>query len=1442
MAGKRINPPKLKDGDDYDEWAREIEIWQMVTEIPKEKQGAMIYLSLEGQARQCCKSVPTTKLQGENGVTELMLKLKTLFAKDSEQAAFKAYEQFETYMRPEGMEMIEFINEWERRYAKISEKNMTLPDGVLGYRLLKSANISDICQTMVRTSISKLCLEDVKKQLKAVHDKTIVGDSSSAAAIKVEPAMLCEEEEEFNEVYYTNNRGYRGRGGRGRYRGNGSTQRYTEKDKLERDGKQFQKQEVKKRKNSVNPPDRIGNPSKCAVCHSIMHWASQCPHKEEEVTLYTSKEIESQCFKEFMRETFNSAILDSGCSKTVCGEEWLKSYISSLSEKEVSRVEEQKSVAKFRFGDGKAYTSLKQVKIPARIGRKSIYVETDVVTAEIPMLLSKGAMKKANAKLDFVHDKIEMFGEQIELKFTSSGHYMIDLKPFSIEDVKENISLLSLTEATAKKLHTQFGHAPTDRLIDLIRNSGIEDKKFLKLVEDTEKNCETCKRYKKQKPRPVVALSLAKGFNEVVSVDLKDVEKEKVFHIVDNATRYSGGALVTNKSKEEIVDKFFMNWIKIFGCPKKLLSDNGREFNNELFKEMASLLGVELLSTAAESPWSNGITERHNALIGTMMTKILEETKCSKEVALAWSFSAKNSLTNVYGFSPNQLAFGHNPNFPALIDSSVATAEGSSSSKLIADHLNAMHAARKAFVENESSDKFRRAISKQTRTSTVLTYEQGDKVYFKRKNCKRWQGPGHVIGKDKNQVFVKHGGEFYRVSSIDIQPAEQKVVQSQDKKLKKSVKQESEEEEEDDDEDDDEYLETSEQERKSQDEKENCEETNKDELEENEVNKENIEETNVGELVEVEVNVENIDAEENVEARDNLQNPTLTDGTMPGKGSKIRYKLADSETWEIATVIGRAGKAGGKHQYWSNIRKEDSDSSIHMKDLDAWEYVDEEVLISSSMEIQEVVKAKMIELENLKRHEVYEEMPYADQVVIQTTWVISESTKNGITAVKARLVAKGFQENEEIRKDSPTCLKTSLRLTFCVAASNKWTVKVLDIKSAFLQGRDIDREVYVKPPVEAGKGIVWRLKKTIYGLNDASRKWYLRIKGSLEKYGAKMSIYDEALFFYYQEKVLSGLVCLHVDDFFHCGTSKFNQYVISKVKEEFEISKEAERSFSYVGLEVDQKDDGLHLSQKTYIEKLEVIDLSANVNKQDSLTEEQKKKLRSLIGQLAWTSSQTRPDVAFDVCQLSVNFKNATVKDLMKANKCVKKLKSENVILKFPDLGDLKKAKLVAYADASFNNLGNGASQGANICFIVGENGKHAVISWQSKKIQRVVKSTLGAETMALMTGVENCILFSAVVNELYQMSINLPVYGVTDSKSLFDAVYSSKTLEDSRLKIDVAVLRDYLRKNEVKEIGWVATVDQLADALTKSGASTKKLVEAIQDVDVKLYIQGQSS
>ena len=76
MTGRRIHPPIFKDGADFYEWEREIEIWYMVTEIPEDKQAAAIYLSLEGKARECCKSIKVDELKGNTGKENLMTKLK----------------------------------------------------------------------------------------------------------------------------------------------------------------------------------------------------------------------------------------------------------------------------------------------------------------------------------------------------------------------------------------------------------------------------------------------------------------------------------------------------------------------------------------------------------------------------------------------------------------------------------------------------------------------------------------------------------------------------------------------------------------------------------------------------------------------------------------------------------------------------------------------------------------------------------------------------------------------------------------------------------------------------------------------------------------------------------------------------------------------------------------------------------------------------------------------------------------------------------------------------------------------------------------------------------------------------------------------------------------------------------------------------------------------
>ena len=70
-----------------------------------------------------------------------------------------------------------------------------------------------------------------------------------------------------------------------------------------------------------------------------------------------------------------------------------------------------------------------------------------------------------------------------------------------------------------------------------------------------------------------------------------------------------------------------------------------------------------------------------------------------------------------------------------------------------------------------------------------------------------------------------------------------------------------------------------------------------------------------------------------------------------------------------------------------------------------------------------------------------------------------------------------------------------------ITAQKKWKLNSIDIKTAFLQGDEIDREIYVLPPKDASTNNVWLLRKCIYGLGDASRKWYDSIKSFLISIG-----------------------------------------------------------------------------------------------------------------------------------------------------------------------------------------------------------------------------------------------------------------------------------------------------------------------------------------------------
>ena len=108
---------------------------------------------------------------------------------------------------------------------------------------------------------------------------------------------------------------------------------------------------------------------------------------------------------------------------------------------------------------------------------------------------------------------------------------------------------------------------------------------------------------------------------------------------------------------------------------------------------------------------------------------------------------------------------------------------------------------------------------------------------------------------------------------------------------------------------------------------------------------------------------------------------------------------------------------------------------------------------------------------------------------------------------KARLVAKGFNQKEGIDYNetfSPISKKDSLRIILALVAHYDLELHQKDVKTAFLNG-SLEEEVYMSQSegfVEDGKEVlVCLLKKSIYGLKQASRQWYIKFHDTITAFG-----------------------------------------------------------------------------------------------------------------------------------------------------------------------------------------------------------------------------------------------------------------------------------------------------------------------------------------------------
>ena len=127
-------------------------------------------------------------------------------------------------------------------------------------------------------------------------------------------------------------------------------------------------------------------------------------------------------------------------------------------------------------------------------------------------------------------------------------------------------------------------------------------------------------------------------------------------------------------------------------------------------------------------------------------------------------------------------------------------------------------------------------------------------------------------------------------------------------------------------------------------------------------------------------------------------------------------------------------------------------------------------------------------------------------------------------------------------------------------------------------------------------------------------------------------------------------------------------------------------------------------------------------------------------------------------------------------------------------------------------NLPDGGTQGGHFIVLMGEKGRFSPICWQSKRIRRVVQSTLAGETLALADGIDNAIFLSLV-----------------------DAIKSTKSVTEKRLRLEISGIKELIQNKRIQRIMWSTTKEQLADCLTKKGASSLVLLKALKNGQWKL-------
>ena len=140
---------------------------------------------------------------------------------------------------------------------------------------------------------------------------------------------------------------------------------------------------------------------------------------------------------------------------------------------------------------------------------------------------------------------------------------------------------------------------------------------------------------------------------------------EFIIVVQDYFTKWCEAYAVPNHNALTVADKLVTQFFCRFGIPQQIHSDQGREFESELFQAVCSRLGLEKTRTTPYRPQSDGLVERLNRTLLSMLSMFVNKHRNNWDDLLPYLLMAYRSTVNdTTGVTPHKMMTGREMSYP----------------------------------------------------------------------------------------------------------------------------------------------------------------------------------------------------------------------------------------------------------------------------------------------------------------------------------------------------------------------------------------------------------------------------------------------------------------------------------------------------------------------------------------------------------------------------------------------------------------------------------------------------------------------------------------------------------------------------------------------------------------------------------------------------------